>query len=180
MLYLRRLKPRDSRGALTRLLHRAYRPLAEQGLRYNASRQSRWQTARRVRAGETWVAVDDERLVGTITLRGPAETAGSRALDDPETASFHQFAIDPDYQATGIGSQLLALIERRAADLGARRLALDTASQASELIAYYERRGYEIVDQVSWKSTNYDSVILVKELPARPQLSEGGRARSPC
>lgn len=157
-------KKRHSVRELTSLLHRAYRPLAHKGLHYVASHQSVRATRRRLRRGHAWVAVDDDRLVGTILLCPPRLVRDHPVYDQRETATFHQFAVDPDYQGLGIGAELLHLTEERAARLGARLLALDTAADAVELIRYYERRGYRRMSRANWKTTNYESVILAKRI----------------
>ena len=50
--------------------------------------------------------------------------------------------VDPDRQDAGLGRQLLAASETYARDHGARRLQMTVIRQRSELIAWYERRGY--------------------------------------
>src|SRR5690606_16975486 len=124
------------------LLHRAYARLAEQGMRYLASHQSARETRKRIARGECYVALDAGRLAGTITLLRPRKIRGTPHYARRDVATFHQFAVDPAYQGRGVGGQLLALAEARAAALGARELAFDTAEHAVALIAFYERRGY--------------------------------------
>ncbi len=54
--------------------------------------------------------------------------------------------------------------EGRAREWGARLIAIDTSEHATDLITLYSKRGYKIVDSVSWPETNYRSVILAKAL----------------
>jgi ribosomal protein S18 acetylase RimI-like enzyme len=171
-LHTRRLARRDSLAELTRLCHRAYRPLLAQGLHYRAATQSRWSTWRRTRGGECFVTVAGERLVGTITLMGPGRVSGAAWYRRPDVASFHMLAVDPDYQGRGIAAMLLDRVECRAVELGAAELALDTAESARQLIDMYQRRGYRIVEQVSWQTRNYRSVILSRTLA--PLCSRSG------
>ena len=51
-------------------------------------------------------------------------------------------SIDPTRQATGVGRALLAEAERRAAAAGATTARMTVIRQRTELIAWYERRGY--------------------------------------
>ena len=54
------------------------------------------------------------------------------------------FAVDPSLQASGLGRQVLARAEQIAAQRwSARRMALTVIDLRTELIAWYERRGYE-------------------------------------
>ena len=55
---------------------------------------------------------------------------------------FGTFAVRPTLQGGGVGSQLLAAAERRAAEQGLPAVEMTVLSVRSELIAYYERRGY--------------------------------------
>jgi GNAT superfamily N-acetyltransferase len=161
---IRSLSPGDSLQELTQLLHRAYRPLLEAGFRYLATHQDASVTAQRVRSGECYVAELEEHIVGTVTLEPPWNTKGGEYYRRPGVACFHQFAVDPSRQGRGIGSALLQHVERRAAELGATEIALDTAEGAVHLIALYERRGYRTVARTNWDVTNYESVIMSKAL----------------
>jgi len=152
-------------GLLTEMIHRAYAPLAAQGLHYWATHQSVEDTIERCGQGETWVAEIDRRLVGTITLSPPERPGGAPWYDRPDVAKFNQFCVDPSAQGAGVGRGLMDRVESRAAELGARHLGCDTSEQALGLIALYERRGYVFVENVDWRpDVNYLSVILSLEL----------------
>lgn len=160
---VRRLDATDSIPALTRLLHRAYAPLAAMGLRYMATHQSDEVTRERAASGECWVAVVGEgALVGTILFKEAARTMGLPWLDRPEVASLGQFAVAPELQGAGLGARLMALAERRAFETGAAEIALDTAEPAGHLVALYQRRGYRVIEHTRWSHTNYRSVIMSK------------------
>lgn len=166
---IRPLAPTDSFDDITDLLHRAYAPLAAKGMHYVASHQSADVTRDRALRGETFVAIEDGRIVGTITLEpAPASvnpTAGGEFYDQPGIAHFGQYAVDPRLKGTGLGKRLLRRIEERAKELGAVELALDTSVHASGLIALYERWGYRHVGDIDWRpSVNYPSVVLSKTL----------------
>lgn len=157
---LRRLTEGDSLGELTSLLNRAYAELAEQGLRYVATWQDATITAKRIREGECWVAHADGRLVGTITFRPPGTLGGCAWYERTDVASFGQLGVDPDWRGRRIGTRLVELAERRAQEMGAAEVALNTAEPAEHLVAWYTRRGYRVVDHADWPHLNYRSVIL--------------------
>lgn len=161
---IRQLNTYDSLEDLTAMIHRAYRRLAEMGFRYWATHQSVEDTRKRIASGECYVAVQKGILIGTIKLTPPDAASPHPWYARPDVASFHQFAVDPDHQGQGIGSQLLEHIEQRAVELGAAELACDTADRASHLIDFYHRRGYRTVDTANWDMTNYTSIILSKTL----------------
>ena len=135
-------------------------------MRFNASHQDAKQTRKRSLRGDCFVAELAGQLVGTITLRSPTQTAGCAWYDRADVASFGQFGVLPSLRGTGLGSALLRTVESAAADARYQNLALDTAESASDLIAWYGRRGYTKVGDADWRpSTNYRSLILNKQLP---------------
>ncbi|MGC4042524.1 MAG: GNAT family N-acetyltransferase [Armatimonas sp.] len=154
----------DSLEELTELLHRAYARLGAMGLNYTAVDQSVEVTAERVGEGVCFVAVLDNRLVGTIvvTPTNPADSCTYYAR--PDVAGAQQFAVEPGMQGQGIGRALLQVAEERAQSDGYAYLALDTAEEATHLIEFYQRLGYELVGSVKWQSKVYTSVILSKPL----------------
>jgi GNAT superfamily N-acetyltransferase len=152
---------------LTDLLHRAYKQLADLGFQYVASFQDGAVTRSRASKGLCLVAVVDTRLVGTITLCDAVHTGGCPWYDRPDVGHFGQFAVDPSVQSHGLGSRLLDIVEKRAAECGLRELALNTAERAVHLIEFYERRGYRFIERVDW-GVNYSSVILSKTLTQPP------------
>ncbi|HWJ62698.1 MAG TPA: GNAT family N-acetyltransferase [Acidimicrobiales bacterium] len=83
-------------------------------------------------AGTVVLAEADGALVGCIHV----QHAGA-------AAHFGMFAVDPTLQATGTGSALLAQAEERARGWGCSTMDLEVVAQRSELIAWYERRGYK-------------------------------------
>lgn len=154
----------DSAAELTELLHRAYARLAAMGLRFWATHQSAEVTEKRIGQGECFVAVADEVICGTILFRDASRTNGSPWYDQPDVASFGQFAVEPGLQSNGLGRRLIAHVEERAAASGARELALDTAEPAVHLVDWYTRLGYRFIEHTQWQHTNYRSVILSKTL----------------
>lgn len=66
-----------------------------------------------------------------------------RPSQQPGTAVFGMFAVDPDHQSGGIGSQVLTEAEGLAASrLRSVRMELTVIDRRHELIAWYRRRGY--------------------------------------
>lgn len=163
-LVVRLIGPDDDWSMLTELLHRAYAALAARGLRFYASHQDESATRERAGEGECFVAVQDGKIVGTVTALPGGRESKSSWYQRPDTASMGQLAVDPPYQGRGIGRALMERAERRAVERGAQWIAIDTSERAVELIATYRRRGYEIVESVKWDVTNYQSVVLAKRL----------------
>ena len=161
---LRRLREEDSLAELTELLHRAYKALADMGFRFVASYQDEEETRRLASSGECWLALEGERIVGTITYYSPEATDGNEWYDRHDVAMFGQFAVEPELQGRGIGAMLMNRAEERAREDGAAEIALDTSEGAHHLIAYYGGRGYRHVGYTQWSVTNYRSVLMSKSL----------------
>ena len=166
-IHIRPLQAEDDLADLTDLLHRAYRPLAERGLRYLATHQDVATTQRRCAEGDCFVAELDGRIVGTLTLscHAPDRSNGTPWYERPDVAHFGQFAVEPALQRRGIGRALIEAVEHRAIDRGMAELALDTAEPAQHLVRWYERLGFRFIEYAQWRVTNYRSVILSKALP---------------
>jgi GNAT superfamily N-acetyltransferase len=161
---IRPLAPEDSISVLTALLHRAYAPLAAQGLRYLATHQSDDVTRDRVALGQCFVVLAGDALVGTILFRPAVNTKGSPWYNRPDVASIGQFAVEPSLQSRGLGLRLVTTAEQHARAKGVAELALDTAEPATHLIDWYTRLGYRFIEHAQWGHTNYRSVILSKTL----------------
>lgn len=164
---IRRLHEHDSFDALTDLLHRAYAPLAAMGFRYLATHQDVETTRKRSAKGECYLALIEDRIVGTLVLVPPDQSSRHcEWYDRLDVAVVNQFAIEPELQRAGLGSRLLAFAEARAAKLGAKEVSIDTAEGAAHLIAFYATRGYRHVGHAQWGHTNFRSVLLSKRVSA--------------
>jgi ribosomal protein S18 acetylase RimI-like enzyme len=74
----------------------------------------------------------EQAVLGSVL----AQRVGERAL-------IGMLAVAPDWQAQGIGKQLLNAVEAAALqDWATRRFAMSVIPSRHELIAFYERRGY--------------------------------------
>ena len=161
---IRPLGPDDSLEELTELLHRAYRKLAEMGLKYLATHQTVDITRKRISHSKCFVAVYDGRIVGTINYN-PKETAhGSPWYERPDVAKLTQMGVEPELHGCGLGRMLMDHAEAAARADGAAELAMDTAETAHHLIEWYARRGYRFIEYVDWDVTNYRSVVMSKTL----------------
>jgi GNAT superfamily N-acetyltransferase len=162
---IRDLAPEDSLEELTDLLHRAYRPLLDMGLRYWATHQTVEETRRRIEGGRCLVVLLGGRIVGTVTYKRHSDWTGSDWIRRPEVATVGQFAVEPALQRHGMGSRLMDAVERIAIAEGAAELALSTAEPAAHLIGYYTKRGYRVVEATdATLDQGYRSVIMSKPL----------------
>jgi GNAT superfamily N-acetyltransferase len=100
-----------------------------------------------IERGETWLAVHepDGENVGTLVVEWEDELfwAGYPA----DAGYLHRLAVRR--RGTGIGAQLLQWAERHTAGAGKPWLRLDCVAWNGPLRGYYERAGYEHVDDVT-------------------------------
>ncbi|XHS79974.1 GNAT family N-acetyltransferase [Burkholderiaceae bacterium UC74_6] len=179
---IRPLEPDDSLEAITELLHAAYASLAAQGWNFTAVNQSVDVTRQRLQGAQAFVAVSENRLVGTVAIRGP-KPSNETYIGDPSpslyttpgTAILAQLGVHPDWRGQGLAERLIDAAEHWARVQGHHQIALDTAEPASALRARYERRGYVDVGSVQWQGKTYRSVLMCKQMP----LVEQHESRSP-
>lgn len=171
---IRPLHPTDSLEALTALLHRAYAPLGALGLNYTAVDQTVEVTRRRCAVGVCFVAADGERIVGTVTVAGPADLSGQAWAEQTpwfrrrDTAHLHQLAVEPARQGGGLGRRLLAQCVDWSRARGLRYLALDTAVPAAHLRRAYAKFGYIEADEIQWPGKHYRSTVMVLPIDGAP------------
>ena len=163
---IRRIDSSDSISTLTLLIRRAYKQLAEMGFNYTGSYQDDETTQTRISTGECYVLLENGVLVGTITRYPPngQPWPAQEWYAQPGVASCGQFAVDPYLQRNGRGSELMDFVERRASEIGAKELALDTSEGANHLIRFYTKRGYRFIEYIQHAGKTYRSVILSKAL----------------
>jgi predicted N-acetyltransferase YhbS len=161
---IRPFESADNLNELTILLNTSYKQLADKGFKFLASHQDSLITQERINEGKCFVAIFENKLIGTITYRSPKQASGCEWYNQSFVASYGQFAVHPQFQKSGIGSKLIKLVEEQAKSDNAKEIAVDTAEGATELISYYSKRDYKFVAYTQWKETNYRSVLLSKKL----------------
>lgn len=79
-----------------------------------------------------------------LALAGDGAMVGCVHLKKEADASCYlgMLTVDPARQAQGIGKLILSRSEERAREWGCRRVRMRVISLRTELVAYYERRGY--------------------------------------
>ena len=109
--------------------------------------------AQAVRAGQTWVAVEDGQVAGfAVLVAGP----GYLLLEN--------VAVRPAAQGRGIGSRLLGLADEQARRLGLSEVRLYTNEVMTENLAIYAHLGYR--ETARRADGGYRRVFMEKILPA--------------
>ena len=136
----------DDLDALHALVHRAYRgDSARGGWTHEADLLDGQRTDREALGAmlasdrqRVLVAEDGSDLIGCVEVTDRGDG----------TAYLGMLSVDPERQAGGIGRQLIAAAEACAAsDFGAGHMEMTVIRQRTELIAWYERRGYTLTGE---------------------------------
>jgi ribosomal protein S18 acetylase RimI-like enzyme len=89
------------------------------------------------------VAVQDGRIVGSVTLELEGRTEAEDGPLRPEEAHIRMLGVDPDARGHGIGPMLMRACEDRARDAGRTMMTLHTTERMRAARAMYEALGYE-------------------------------------
>jgi ribosomal protein S18 acetylase RimI-like enzyme len=115
------------------------------------------------------LAVSGTEVMGCVVLR-----------DETQTGYIGMLAIRPDYQASGLGRQLLEEAERCAqTTFAATKTRMTVIIQREELISWYERRGYQRTEHREPfpygnprfglpKRADLEFIVLEKQLNCKP------------
>lgn len=165
-ILIREFQDTDPIPEITALLHRAYKPLADAGMKYVASHQDDARTLSRIKKGKCFLAIQNDRIIGTIAYYTSLHNRPDvpPIYNENGMAHFGQFAVEPGWQKQGIGSLLINHIECFALAEGNHSMSFDTAESAGHLIDYYTRKGHEFDSYHQWDMTNYRSVVMKKAL----------------
>jgi GNAT superfamily N-acetyltransferase len=151
---------------VTALLHEAYSEHLANGLHFSAATQDDETTYKRLASATALIGFDEDAVAATGVIyehiRARVDLPSWFSQDDVSVAA--QLAVLPRLQRHGIGSELLAVLERQAKDWGKLHLAFDTAEPALDLISFYKKRGYVMIDYFQYSDTSHRHVILSKML----------------
>lgn len=161
---IRALCQTDSIEELTKLLNDSYQDLVELGFHPVAATQNLETTIKRIAEGECFIALLDEKIIGTILFYPPGKSELKDYYENKFATHFGQFAVDHSYRKMNIGGNLLEYIESLSKELNASEITLDTPETAYHLINYYSKKGYNLAGYINWDSTNYRSIIMNKIL----------------
>jgi predicted N-acetyltransferase YhbS len=105
-------------------------------------------TERRAREAEVWVAVEDERVLGSVTF-SPVGSAYREIGRDGE-GEFRMLAVSPDARGRGVGQALVELCMRRSRELGYAGMRLSSMDRMTAAHRVYERLGFTRVPEDDW------------------------------
>ncbi|MGC8777610.1 MAG: GNAT family N-acetyltransferase [Candidatus Caldatribacteriaceae bacterium] len=131
----------ENMESLIGVYEKAYRDLPEYG----------YHERERIRGYLSWlwrgdpagflVALDRERIAGFISVHGEWEEGGEII------GEIHEFVVDPEYQARGVGNILFRAALQYAQRKGRTRIGLWVGEKNRKAIEFYVRRGFQKKEQ---------------------------------
>ena len=125
--------------------------------------------ARRDGVPTTFVALEGERLLGSVTL------TDHDMPGHPLYAELHPWIagtfVHPDARGRGVGTELMRHAARRAAEWGVPRLHLYTEGARG----FYERLGWRAIDETEWEGGLVTVMTLETALPCSGQVPRSRR-----
>ena len=92
------------------------------------------------------LAAPDGAFVVALSDGRPVACGGVQRID-ATTAEVKRMWVDGEWRGVGLGSRMLATLERTAVELGHHRVVLDTNATHDEAIAMYGRAGYVPIER---------------------------------
>jgi ribosomal protein S18 acetylase RimI-like enzyme len=105
--------------------------------------------AARDREAELWIAEDDGRVVGTVTLC--PEGSAWRELSGPDEGEFRMLAVAPEARGRGVGEALARMCLDRFRAEGARGVVICSLPEMSAAHRVYARLGFRRVPELDWE-----------------------------
>lgn len=155
---------------ITKLYHSSYNEHQNEGRNYLAATQTVENTKRRLEGRNCVLAYDENgELVASICFKLVDKSGDNKRkwYEDEHFAYVDQLAVRPDYRHTNV--MLVMVFKAMRLDI-TRNLdswMCDTSVMAKELTNAYVNAGFQIVDVLSWETTNYYSYIFRKAVKGK-------------
>lgn len=102
-------------------------------------------TPRRAREADLWVAVEGDRVVGTVTICPDGSPWREIATD--EEGELRMLAVAPEAQGRGVGAALMGVVLR---ELAGRPIVLSSLAEMAAAHRLYRRLGFERLPERDW------------------------------
>ncbi len=105
-------------------------------------------TPRRANEAEVWVAIEDGRVIGSVTFC-PVGSA-YREISRADEGEFRMLAVSPSARGRGVGQELVALCLRRSRELGYAGVRMSTMDAMTSAHRIYGRLGFTRAPEDDW------------------------------
>ena len=159
---------------ITELLHASYKEHLDAGRNYLAATQTVEDTKRRLEGKMCALCYDEnDRLVGSIAGKLVKKEPGAQRkwYEDDSFIYIDQMAVRPECRKDNILAIMTLKLMRNKLVRSVDSWMSDTSVKADGLVKAYVGLGFQIVDLVSWDTTNYYSYVFRKPINGK-QYSE--------
>ena len=107
-----------------------------------------------------------DEIQEAIVVYADGKAAGGGAIRkyDDETVELKRVFVHNEYQGRGIGTRLVSLLMEWAAQLGYRRMILETGELLSESCAVYKKLGFKVIPNYGPYVNMPESLCMAKDL----------------
>lgn len=147
------------------VLYSAHEENRKKGSIMTTSLLSGEQLKKRIGAhGKCWVVIDDEKVVGTASVRYVQRNNWYAKGMIPD---YILVGVIPEYQGRGISRRLVEEVFNFAKENGNQVIELDTAENNVHAIEVYKHQGFRLVSYKAPRADHY-SVVMVKWIEGCP------------
>ncbi len=104
--------------------------------------------ARRAREAEVWVAVEGDRVLGTVTFC--AVGSAYREIGHDDEGEFRMLAVSPTARGRGVGRVLVERCLERSRELGYAGVRMSSMDRMTSAHRVYERLGFTRAPEDDW------------------------------
>ncbi len=108
--------------------------------------------------------LDEIREAIVVYDHGRAVGGGAIRRYDDENVELKRVFVQNEYQGQGIGSRLVSLLIEWAAQLGYRRMILETGELLAESCAVYKKLGFEVIPNYGPYADMPESLCMAKTI----------------
>ncbi len=113
---------------------------------------------------EKFNQLDEIREAIVVYDHGRAVGGGAIRRYDDENVELKRVFVQNEYQGQGIGSRLVSLLIEWAAQLGYRRMILETGELLAESCAVYKKLGFEVIPNYGPYADMPESLCMAKTI----------------
>lgn len=148
-------------GEIQSFLYECHESNSKRGLIYATKNQTVERLIEKQRNSECWVALDNNKLCGTITIE-------KREINKYYHKGFVIYlkllAVSPSYRGSGLSKRLIKLGEDIAKENNYNYIIIDSAEKNYALRKLVLNNGFVIIGAVKYKANNFISTIYAKSL----------------
>ena len=108
--------------------------------------------------------LDEIREAIVVYDHGRAVGGGAIRRYDDENIELKRVFVHNEYQGQGIGSRLVSLLIEWAAELGYRRMILETGELLAESCAVYKKQGFAVIPNYGPYADMPESLCMAREI----------------